>query len=132
MSRKLREQGAPPGSTFYLDDDTIHTVVQRKGVVALHFMSKFVCYRCKADDVTVSNLVDEIDYFKRNNWIDYVALGPDYLPQPGNTWARGIRTISELRRSIVIEMILRGYSDEDIKKVLGLNLLRLYERVWVP
>jgi len=27
-------------------------------------------------------------------------------------------------------MIARGYSDEDIKKILGLNFLRVFKEVW--
>jgi microsomal dipeptidase-like Zn-dependent dipeptidase len=31
---------------------------------------------------------------------------------------------------VVREMVSRGYSDEEIEKVLGLNLLRIYRGVW--
>jgi len=114
-----------------LDDDTITKIVARHGVVALHFAGFFVCYRCaRGDSATVEHLVDEIDYFKRNNAIDNVALGPDYIPWRGTRpWIAGVRDMTELR-NVAVEMVLRGYTEPEVRKVLGDNLLQLYSKTW--
>jgi microsomal dipeptidase-like Zn-dependent dipeptidase len=132
LLESFSKEFGPPGGTAMLDDDTIHEVVRRHGVIALHFMGFFVCWKCSSgEDATVANLVDEIEYFKRTVGIDYVALGPDYIPSKGpRGWVRGVRDMTELK-NVAREMVIRGcFSDLDIQKVLGLNLLRLYGSVW--
>jgi membrane dipeptidase len=129
----FRKEVGPPGGTTVLDDETIHEVVRRHGVIALHFMDFIVSWKrhSEGSDVTVATLVDEIDYIKTRFGIDYVSLGPDYFPWKGQkrSWVRGARDMTELK-NVAIEMVIRGYSDSDIQKVLGLNLLGLYSSVW--
>jgi hypothetical protein len=31
---------------------------------------------------------------------------------------------------LTLAMVQRSFSDEEIKKILGLNIIRLFERVW--
>ncbi len=131
LAISMLNQGAMPGATFLLSDAVVQKVRDRNGVIALHFMSSLICERCGATEVTVSNLVDEIDYFKRKDWMESVALGPDFLPQKGILMAGGLRDMTELK-NVAIEMKVRKYPDQDIENVLGLDLLRLYCRVWPP
>jgi microsomal dipeptidase-like Zn-dependent dipeptidase len=96
----------------------------------LHFMDGIVCLWCQKNgtSITVANVVDEIDYFRRRHWLEYVALGPDYPPQR-STWVEGVSNTTQMR-NLVIEMMVRNYTDPEIEEVLGLNLLDLYSRVW--
>jgi microsomal dipeptidase-like Zn-dependent dipeptidase len=132
----FRSEFGPPGGSMMLDEAAICDVVRRHGVIALHFMDRFVSWRHWSAqprvDATVADLVDEIDYIKQKFGIDYVALGPDYIPWEDNDhkWVRGLRDMTELK-NVAREMVIRGgFSDQDIQKVLGLNLLQLYESVW--
>lgn len=131
------------GGMPFLDDGTIETVKDHGGVVALHFLEGVVSWyqlhgTKDRKDVTMSNLVDEIEYFKNKYGIDYVALGPDYFPGPfdDGTWVRALRDMTELR-NVAREMVHRRvnhrrvFSDSDIHKVLGGNLLRVYGATWV-
>ncbi len=70
---------------------------------------------------TYARIVDHIDHIKKIAGIDYVGLGSDfdgvpYLPA-------GLNGAEDLPL-ITYEMLKRGYSETDIKKVLGENLLR--------
>ncbi len=71
-------------------------------------------------------LVDHIDHAVRIAGIDHVGLGSDFdgisvLPE-------GMEDVTDLP-AITAELAKRGYSDKDIRKILGGNLLRLAERV---
>ncbi|MFQ5891017.1 MAG: dipeptidase [Gemmatimonadota bacterium] len=73
---------------------------------------------------TVGTIVDHIDHIARVAGIDHVGLGSDFdgvskLPQ-------GMEDVSRFP-AITLEMLRRGYGDEDVKKVLGGNLLRVLE-----
>lgn len=74
----------------------------------------------------VTNIVDHIDYIRRVASIDNVGLGGDFDGIPFT-----IKNMEDVSKypEIVIEMLNRGYSDDDVKKVLGLNVLRVFEEV---
>lgn len=77
--------------------------------------------------VPLSNLIDHIDHIAKVAGIDHVGIGSDfdgvggYLPQ-------GMEDVSKLP-SITYELLKRGYSDADVKKVLGENFLVVMEKV---
>lgn len=74
----------------------------------------------------VSLLVDHIDYAVEVAGIDHVGLGSDY---DGISFGpKGLEDVSKLP-AITHELSRRGYSDEDIRKILGGNLSRLFETV---
>ncbi|MFF2852554.1 dipeptidase [Streptomyces sp. NPDC058001] len=92
---------------------------------------------------TAARVVDHIEYLASVTSIDAVALGPDFvddyfqevyggwptLPGMEGTWgASEIQRPSDLPR-ITEEMMTRGFSDADIKKVLGGNAMRVLDEV---
>jgi membrane dipeptidase len=73
-----------------------------------------------------SMIVDHIDHIKKVAGPDHVGLGADwdgvsYLPE-------GMEDCSKLP-AITAELVERGYSDQDIIKILGGNILRVMEEV---
>jgi membrane dipeptidase len=75
---------------------------------------------------TVSDLVDHIDYIVGIVGVQHVGLGSDF---DGISFGpEGLEDVSRLP-AITEELERRGYSDGDIRKILGGNLLRLVERV---
>ncbi|MEX6634658.1 dipeptidase [Hyphococcus lacteus] len=75
----------------------------------------------------VSDVVDHIDYVRDLVGIDHVGLGSDF-DGVGDTLPTGLKDVSGLP-VLIQEMIDRGYSDKEIRKVLGENALRVWSAV---
>ena len=71
-------------------------------------------------------LVDHIEHVIDLVGVDYVGLGSDYdgIEMP----PKGLEDISKMG-NITKELRHRGYSDEDIKKILGENFMRVMSQV---
>ncbi len=75
-----------------------------------------------ADDV-----VEHIDYAVKLIGVDHVGLGSDY-DGVGDSLPIGLKDVASY--PVLIQgLIERGYSDQDIRKILGLNLLRVWREV---
>ena len=74
---------------------------------------------------TVSVLVDHIDYVVDLVGIDHVGIGSDF---DGGGGLLDCRDASQIK-NITIELYNRGYSQDDIRKIWGGNLLRVFKQV---
>lgn len=75
----------------------------------------------------VSLVLDHFDYLKNLVGVDHVGIGTDY-DGVGDTLPIGLKDVS--RYPVLIQGFLdRGFSEEDIKKILGENLLRVWAEV---
>jgi membrane dipeptidase len=75
--------------------------------------------------VSWQRIVDHIDHAVRVAGIDHVGLGSDF---DGATMPLGMEDASKL--PLITDALLRkGYSDRDVLKILGGNLLRVMEQV---
>jgi membrane dipeptidase len=74
----------------------------------------------------LSIIADHIDYITNLIGFDHIALGSDYdgLLDPPN----GVEDCSKLP-NLTAELLRRGYSHENIKKILGLNFLRVFKEI---
>jgi membrane dipeptidase len=124
----FQEHSKSPG-TDALDDDTIRRIAAKGGVMCVHFLEGYIHPRHGTDHATIVDLVDHIDRIKQVAGIDSVGLGPDYSPMKGWRWVEGGETFAAMP-NVAREMVRRGYSDDEIRKVLGGNLMRLYQTVW--
>ena len=77
---------------------------------------------------TISDVVDSIDHIRDLAGIDYVGIGGDYYDAGGNSMVEGLEDITNYPK-IFVEMLRRGYTDEEVKKVAGLNLLRAMKQM---
>jgi len=76
----------------------------------------------------LSILIDHIDHAAKVAGIDHVGLGSDFDGVPFTALPEGMEDISKLP-NITYELMKRGYSDGDIRKVLGENFLRVMAEV---
>jgi membrane dipeptidase len=77
-------------------------------------------------ETPLSMLVDHIDHLANVAGIDHVGLGSDFDGVP--TLPEGLKDVGDFP-NITVELVRRGYSDEDVRKVLGGNVLRVLDAV---
>ncbi len=77
-------------------------------------------------EVTLADVVDHIDYIAKLVGTDYVGLGSDF--DGVFIMAKGLEDCSKLPL-ITKELVARGYSDDDIRKILGGNFMRVFKQV---
>ncbi|MDI7258354.1 MAG: dipeptidase [Thermodesulfobacteriota bacterium] len=130
-----------------LTDEIIRKIAEREGIVGLSFFSTLI--NKDKDLPTVEDLVDHVDHIANLVGIDYVGLGPDFSEfsirisqwsgprgdmegvQYGNKenyFHPELRDWSHIP-NVTKSLLKRGYSEEAIQKVLGVNFLRFYKRV---
>ena len=74
---------------------------------------------------TVADVADHIDHIRDVAGIDHVGLGSDFDGMPSHeTVPEGLEDVSKYP-SLTGELVRRGYSDEDVLKVMGGNVLRV-------
>jgi membrane dipeptidase len=119
-----------------LDDDLIRAFAARGGVMAMHFLSQVV--KPGRDQARFEQLMDQFEYVAKLAGTDHVACGPDFIEtRDKRLWENqgitvpfkmtaGVEDISRLL-NVTRGLVSRGFSDDDIKKMLGGNLLRVFE-----
>jgi len=75
--------------------------------------------------VTWEKIVEHIDHVAKIAGVDHVGLGSDF---DGATMPLGMEDATKLPR-ITDALLKKGYSDADIEKILGGNILRVMEAV---
>ena len=74
---------------------------------------------------TLSQVADHIDHVRKVAGIDHIGLGGDF--DGITTVIQGLEDVSKYP-DLTAELIRRGYTDDDIKKILGQNILRVMRR----
>jgi membrane dipeptidase len=75
----------------------------------------------------LNSLIDHIDHIAKVAGVDHVGLGSDFDGVSGAT-PQGIDSAADLPK-ITQALLDRGYSAEDIHKILGGNLMRVFREV---
>ena len=75
--------------------------------------------------VDIELLIDHIDHAVKVAGIDHVGLGSDFISGSGNPI--GLETAAGYPL-ITYQLLKRGYKGEEIKKILGGNLLRIFSQ----
>jgi membrane dipeptidase len=81
--------------------------------------------RVKMPPVTVAQVADHIDHIRKVASVDNIGIGSDF---DGNThWPQGLSDVS-MYPNLFAELVRRGWSDEDLMKIAGGNVLRALEQ----
>jgi membrane dipeptidase len=74
----------------------------------------------------LSALIDQIDHIAKVAGVDHVGLGSDFDGMSATP--EGMDSVADLPK-ITEALMARGYSAEDVRKILGGNLLRVFRQV---
>ncbi len=83
-------------------------------------------YARRLPPVTVSRIADHIDHIVKLVGIDHVGIGSDF--DGVQAVPSDLSSVAQLP-NLTVELLRRGYSEEDIDKILGGNILRVMEEV---
>ena len=117
-------------------DNILQIVRKNGGVVMVTFVPGFISQavahfnatpeaarkNLPAPRATLSQVADHIDHIRKVAGIDHIGLGGDF---DGITdVVAGLEDVSKYP-DLTAELLKRGYKDDDIRKILGLNVLRV-------
>ncbi len=74
---------------------------------------------------TVQDMVNHIDHIVKVIGINYVGIGTDF---DGGGDLSGCRDVSQMG-NVTLELVKRGYSEDDIRKIWGGNFMRVFKEV---
>lgn len=139
-----------------ISDRLIEAIAGTGGVVGLTSVSDFHMRNPKDANVphspqaTLDKLMDHFDHLKKLVGADHIGLGPDFMTGrvdldamgmdrerwPADVYSdqpwqmvKGFETVVELP-NVTQGLLSRGWSAADVRKVLGENWLRVYEKAW--
>jgi membrane dipeptidase len=104
-----------------LDDEQLDALRDVGGVVHITAVPSFLRKGLKAEEVTVSDYVDHLDYAVRRIGIAHVGISSDF---DGGGGFSGWRDASE-SANLTAELVRRGYGAEEIAMLWGGNFLRI-------
>lgn len=127
-----------------LDDDQIRAIASTGGVIGVVFLGRFVA----KNNPSLTHVLDHVDHLVSIAGPQHVAVGADYMdggedmiiysrrlagPGQPNTdpdipFACGLERV-ECMPAFTRGLVSRGYSDDEIRGILGENFLRVFEQV---
>jgi|GEM_PF-1967515 len=123
-----------------ITDEQIAACAATGGVVGVSALPLLVADRpaaaLKADDV-----IDHIDHIVKVAGIDHVALGLDFarrierrydtdpLPREAGPYPAGLARLADIP-AFTRRLAARGYDERARERILGGNLIRVFQRVW--
>mgnify|MGYP001065649455 CR=1 FL=1 len=114
-----------------LTDDMIKALAEKGGVMGMNFGQGFLIDQKEIMSgmiPTVETVVDHIDHIvKVTGSVDNIGLGSDF--DGVSSVAQGLEDVSNLP-NLTKTLVARGYSDQEVEKILGGNFLRVIEKVW--
>ncbi|HEY3128741.1 MAG TPA: dipeptidase [Acidobacteriota bacterium] len=130
-------------------DEQVKSLVDKGGVVGANIFPPFLK---REYDSTLEDFLDVIDHWVQVAGIDQVAIGLDFTENQSEEWFHWLmagkrkdstvypltlplKLPTDITRSdewpnITAGLLQRAYSEEDVQKICGLNVLRLFEKVW--
>jgi membrane dipeptidase len=87
---------------------------------------KFLKEKNLESGTTIDKVVEHIDYIKNLVGIDYIGIGSDFdggITPPVELYDASTYPL------LTKKLLEKGYTGEDVKKILGLNFLRVFKQV---
>ncbi len=106
-----------------LYDDQIKALAENGGVMGMNYCLPFVK---DSDHVTVEDMLDHVDHIVKLVGVNHVGLGSDFDGISASP--KGLENVSTIP-NFTQGLVDRGYTDEEIVKILGGNYLRVLKEV---
>ena len=122
-------------------DEQIRAMADNGGVIGVHFCSRLVL-GVNGRQAEIPDVVRQVRYLVDTGGIDVVGLGPDWVlgnperdrlylrntDQTDINWTRGLESSTEIG-NLAPALDQAGFTEQEIDKILGGNLLRLFNDV---
>lgn len=106
-----------------LTDEQIKAIAAKGGLIQVTTYWDFL--GDKESDANVKRYCDHVEHVRDLAGVEHVGFGSDF---DGGGEMTDVRDVSQIR-NITVELINRGWSDEDIRLFWGGNVLRVMEEV---
>ncbi len=106
-----------------LTDEQLRALAKNGGVAQLCLLDTYINKTPKA--ASVCDAVEHLDHMIKVAGIDHVGIGTDFDGGGGLQGCKGDNDLINL----TIKMIEKGYTEEDLRKIWGGNLLRVMKQV---
>lgn len=131
-------------------DEQLKALVTKGGVVGVNAFPWFLAAGSQA---TLSDFLDTVNYMVKLIGIDHVGIGCDFIEGQSREWFRWLFTGRNTDKvpdyqidwpviypkglqgaadfpNLTRALLQRGYSETDVKKIMGENFLRLFREAW--
>lgn len=112
-------------STRNVPDEVLALTKANGGVVMINYLTGFICCNTPGP-CTISHVADHIEYIATRYGVDYIGLGADY--DGGSSYPEGLDDVSTYPY-LIAELVARGFTETDVSKIIGGNLLRAMEQM---
>lgn len=125
-----------PGWERNVSDEMLIKLAENGGVLQINFGSSFIIDKQRSNDAnatedyifaTLEQVVDHFDRAVTLVGVDHVGIGSDY-DGVGDTLPINLKDVSDFP-NLIDELHSRGYSKNDITKILGGNTARVWREV---
>lgn len=106
-----------------LTDEQIKAIAEKGGYIGINFYDKFLV---KSGGADIDNIISHIDHIRDLVGIDCIGIGADF--DGGITPPSGLEDVTKYPE-LTARLLQRGYSKDDVVKILGGNFLRVYKQV---
>ncbi len=106
-------------------DSILRRLPANGGVVMITFVPGFLMAGGAREGATISDVADHIEHVKRVAGADHVGIGGDF--DGIEIVVKGLEDVSTYP-ALFAELVRRGWSDADLKKLAGENILRVMEK----
>lgn len=104
-----------------LTDDQIRAVADNGGVIGVTYVPSFV--DADPDKQTLERLLDHFDHIVQVAGTDCIGLGSDF--DGGGDLLKDATVVPQITEGL----LARGWKEDDLRKLLGLNHLRVFRQV---
>jgi membrane dipeptidase len=108
-----------------LTDEQLRALARNGGVIQIAAVPNYIKAKDPAAPPTLKDFVDHLEHAAKVAGIDHVGIGSDF---DGGGGVPGFNSVTEAP-NVTIELVRRGYTETQIRKIWGENLLRVWRDV---